>query len=265
MKELVFKNEEGLPVTSSLLVAQKFGKRHGDVLRVIRDLEADVAEISGNECKRNFAFTSQMVEQPNGGWREESYYLINRDGFSLLVMGFTGKDALRFKLSFIESFNRMETQLKEGYPSREALYEHIERYIDGKLGNQHKTAVSSLPPLDVHEDLEAYRYFDSYQTTDGVYLDKCAAREYYANACVLNALSGLLKQQYGVRGYSRKYSQTLFWHKAVELVRGVEVEKFPHTLPDHPRKLRAKYMNYFRSGYKSLIHKGIGNHNAKRK
>jgi phage regulator Rha-like protein len=71
-KEIVFRNENGQPVTSSLLVAQKFGKRHDHVLRDIRELERNIAEICGNECKPNFGVTSQMVEQPNGGWREES-------------------------------------------------------------------------------------------------------------------------------------------------------------------------------------------------
>lgn len=63
--DLVFKNNEGQPVTSSLLVAQKFGKQHKHVLRAIRDLEANISEVTENECKPNFGLTSQLVEQPN--------------------------------------------------------------------------------------------------------------------------------------------------------------------------------------------------------
>jgi phage regulator Rha-like protein len=69
MNDLVLKNSEGQLVTTSLLVAQKFGKRHADVLRAIHDLETQISEVSKDECKRIFALTSQLVEQPNGGFR----------------------------------------------------------------------------------------------------------------------------------------------------------------------------------------------------
>lgn len=40
-------------------------------------------------------------------------YIMNRDGFSLLAMGFTGKKALEWKLKYINAFNEMERQLRE--------------------------------------------------------------------------------------------------------------------------------------------------------
>jgi phage regulator Rha-like protein len=66
VKDLVFKGEYGMPATSSLLVAQRFGKRHADVMRAMEQLLQNMSQIGEDECKSNFAFTSQLVEQPNG-------------------------------------------------------------------------------------------------------------------------------------------------------------------------------------------------------
>ena len=109
MQELI-KNavemKDGKAVTTSLKIAEVFGKRHCDVIRSIERLE-----IPDNVSKRNFAFTSIPVSQPNGGTRQSPVYLITRDGFTLLAMGFTGAKAMRFKIAYIEAFNRMEATL----------------------------------------------------------------------------------------------------------------------------------------------------------
>ena len=110
MKDLVFKSEKGNPVTTSLLIAGKFGKRHSDVLRAIDEL---LSKLTENECKRNFALIDpREINQPNGGTRKERVFIMTRDGFTLLVMGFTGKEALKFKIEYINAFNQMEQQLK---------------------------------------------------------------------------------------------------------------------------------------------------------
>jgi Rha family phage regulatory protein len=103
MNELVqLKNDEA--VCSSLDVAEKFHKRHDNVLQGIRGLLK-------NEDTHKMFKLSHYVEKQNG----QSYpmYLMNRDGFSLLVMGFTGKAALEWKLKYIEAFNKMETIIRE--------------------------------------------------------------------------------------------------------------------------------------------------------
>lgn len=100
---------DGTVTTTSLQVAQSFGKRHRDVMRAIRNLLAEI----GEEHARNFARMSQEVEIGNGGVRQESAYRMNRDGFMLLAMGFTGKEALRWKLAYIAAFNRMEAELQK--------------------------------------------------------------------------------------------------------------------------------------------------------
>jgi Rha family phage regulatory protein len=101
MSKLVFL-ESGHPVTDSLTVAETFGKRHNDVLRDIRNLEC-----SEEFRERNFAQSTYI----NGQQREMPKYFITQDGFSFLVMGYTGKEAARFKEMYIGEFNHMKATL----------------------------------------------------------------------------------------------------------------------------------------------------------
>ncbi|WP_018123391.1 Rha family transcriptional regulator [Desulfovibrio oxyclinae] len=92
--------ENGKAMTTSLKVAEVFGKRHDAVLRDIRNLVG--------KGVHNFVETPYVHPQ-NG--QEYRMYLMDRDGFSLLVMGFTGDKALDWKLKYIEAFNKMEKAL----------------------------------------------------------------------------------------------------------------------------------------------------------
>lgn len=85
---------------------EKFGKRHGHVLRDIDKLISD----SPNLGSEMFIETTYVNE------RGENYrcFDMNRDGFSLISMGFTGKKALEWKLKYINAFNKMEETLKSG-------------------------------------------------------------------------------------------------------------------------------------------------------
>jgi len=105
MEELVFKSAKGNPVTTSLLVAIKFGKEHRHVLDAIRNL-ITTAE---NSAVLSMFYETTYLNSQN---KNQPMYIMNRDGFSLLVMGFTGQEALQFKLDFIVAFNGMEKQLK---------------------------------------------------------------------------------------------------------------------------------------------------------
>lgn len=102
MNELVIMKDQQA-VTTSLQVAEVFGKNHRDVLRTIDDLK-DV---------RNFTQMFSDGIEPDSYGRDRRIYYMNRDGFTLLAMGFTGKKALDFKLKYIEAFNDMEKAIKE--------------------------------------------------------------------------------------------------------------------------------------------------------
>lgn len=97
----------GRPATTSLEVAKFFGKRHDNVLR---DIDALLSQLPENSLQPNFEETYQEQETPFGV-KQIRVFILYRDGFMLLVMGYTGKKALSMKLPYIEAFNRMEEEL----------------------------------------------------------------------------------------------------------------------------------------------------------
>ena len=112
-KALVFlDNNQAL--TDSRTVAEQFGKNHQHVMRDIRELIKQTASVSHSPKLDSDMFVETSYQVEDGG-RRYPMYVMNRDGFSLLAMGFTGKKALQFKLKFIDAFNRMEEQLKRIY------------------------------------------------------------------------------------------------------------------------------------------------------
>ena len=90
-------------VTTSLQVAESFGKQHRNVLQSIKNLAAENSAV-GNMFVEGTYMNKQNHEQP--------MLYMNRDGFTLLAMGFTGKKALEFKLKYINAFNQMEDYIK---------------------------------------------------------------------------------------------------------------------------------------------------------
>ena len=94
----------GRPATTSLEVAQFFGKQHFHVLRTIKDLQ--------DNCPKNFTASNfGLSEYTDETGRTLPLFVLYRDGFMLLVMGYTGKKALAVKLAYIEAFNRLEAEL----------------------------------------------------------------------------------------------------------------------------------------------------------
>ncbi len=98
MNQLVFKNNNQA-VTSSISISNNFGKRHDNVLRDIENLRKDVL---------NFEEMFYKSTEPDSYGRDRKVYLMNRDGFTLLAMGFTGSKAMEFKMQYIKEFNKME-------------------------------------------------------------------------------------------------------------------------------------------------------------
>lgn len=108
MNEIVV-NRDGIKVTyendqmlvSSLEVSRNFQKEHKNVLQTINNLTAE------NSAAKNLFYESTYESRG----KQYPMYLMNRDGFTLLAMGFTGKDALEWKLRYIQAFNEMEAKL----------------------------------------------------------------------------------------------------------------------------------------------------------
>ncbi|PDU03599.1 peptidase [Escherichia coli] len=131
---------DGQAVTSSLAVADFFSKRHDDVLKKIRILDC-----SPEFCARNFAETSILVHQPNGGTRKLPCYHITRDGFAFLAMGFTGKRAAQFKEAYINAFNQMEKQLSK--PSVPSDVAHNASVLYSYISSIHQVWLQQLYPM----------------------------------------------------------------------------------------------------------------------
>lgn len=103
MNEIILSTQNGEPVASSRQIAESFGKEHKHVLTAIRQIL--VAEFSATKFFHETAFEYRGQKFPE--------YMMNRDGFTLLAMGFTGKAALEWKLKYIQAFNEMEKQLAQ--------------------------------------------------------------------------------------------------------------------------------------------------------
>ena len=97
---------DGKAVVTSKQVADHFGKQHRNVLVDIKNLLSD----SGEFGELNYLLTTYISSQN----KELPCYEMTRDGFTLLAMGYTGKDAQRWKIKYIEAFNAMERELLSG-------------------------------------------------------------------------------------------------------------------------------------------------------
>lgn len=134
MNELVHL-EHDEAVCSSLEVAEKFGKRHD---KLISEIERMYSDLIGKGCAQNGGdplFVKSSYIHPQNK-QEYPMYLMNRDGFSLLVMGFTGKKALDWKLKYINAFNQMENYIRE-----KQSQSWIETRTVGKLSRKAETDV----------------------------------------------------------------------------------------------------------------------------
>lgn len=149
MNELVkvFRNDA---VVSSLQVAEHFRKRHDHLLRIIKDAESTAPKIG--DVEKPFTKSTYIDKK---GERRPMYYL-NRDGFSFVVMGFTGKKAAEWKWKYIQAFNQMEKLLTERQTSA-----WLESRKAGKLTRRTET--------DVIKDLIAYAKAQGSQHADMLY------------------------------------------------------------------------------------------------
>lgn len=104
--------------TSSLKVAELFGKQHKNVIQKIESLDC-----SPEFTSANFSAHAQTIEIGNGATRESKYYEMTKDGFIFLVMGFTGVAAARIKEAYINTFNQMTAMLYNIHGSHSHIHQ----------------------------------------------------------------------------------------------------------------------------------------------
>lgn len=142
-KLVVIKNNQ--VVVSSRQVAEKFGKEHKHVLDSVREiLKAE------NSAVRFFQENMYKVEGNNKSYPE---YLMNRDGFTLLAMGFTGKEALQWKLKYIAAFNEMEQALNSKPVSALKAKE-----VEARLNNSRARVASTFLKVAQMTDISEYKH-----------------------------------------------------------------------------------------------------------
>ena len=125
MNDIILSTQNGEPVASSRDVAKRFGKEHNHVLRDIKALEEGVSKNGQTPMFYKTEYTHPQNHQ------KYPMYLMNRDGFSLLAMGFTGKEAVQWKLKYIAAFNAMEKQLAAQHKEQRAVQDaNIQNAID---------------------------------------------------------------------------------------------------------------------------------------
>jgi len=120
---------DGAATTTSLAVAEHFGRRHDNVVMAIRNAIAEVPEEFG---LLNFKESSYLNLQN----KLQPMYSLSRNGFAYIAMGFTGRHAARWKVAYIEAFDKMEAALRETpWPLTTRLIER-EDGLDGPIFNE---------------------------------------------------------------------------------------------------------------------------------
>lgn len=166
---------DGRPLADSRDIAARFGKRHADVLRSI-----DLLVATAPGCERNFAFSSAPRSMPNGGVKEERFCLVDRDGFAILAMGFTGSKAMAWKLDYISAFNAMEGEIRRraapavldlndpgalrtlllGYTEKVLALEAQVAVTEQRAATAESAVAASAPKVD---------FYDRFAEADGLY------------------------------------------------------------------------------------------------
>ena len=133
MTDLVFRGQNDQVKTNSLLVAETFEKEHRNVLKSIRKLMS----ATNVAVAQMFDETTYVNEQG----KEQPMFFMNRDGFTLLAMGFSGEKALKFKVDYINAFNKIEAELKSQQPKQLSAAESLLQSVQLLVAHERQLAI----------------------------------------------------------------------------------------------------------------------------
>lgn len=203
MNELV-KVQNNQVVASSRVVAENFEKQHSHVLRDIENLLKDVS---------NFGEMFHEATAPDSYGRPQRVYLMTRDGFTLLAMGFTGSKAIQFKLKYIEAFNRMEDKLRNlklNVPSYQ-IDNPIERakawIVEEEERQQLQLEVKEKEELLIEQEPKVQALDSLTGNTDKLHTTTQIATNYGMSAIKMNKLLHQLGVQYKQAGVWKLYAK----------------------------------------------------------
>lgn len=202
MNALVIKNQSGNDITTSLIVAEVFGKRHDHVLR-------DIENLSCSESFRvaNFGETPYVHEQNGQTYR---MYEMTKDGFSFLVMGYTGEKAGEFKEKFIIEFNKREDMLKsDDYILFRAAQIQEKKILALENELSIKQQVLEIQEEQIKELAPKAEYTDTVLQSNETYATTRIAQELGISAIALNKKLHEMRVQRKVDGQWILYAQYL--------------------------------------------------------
>lgn len=219
-------------VVSSRQVAEKFGKEHRHVLDSIR-------QILGAENSATKFFQEDSVE-----YRGQKFpvYLMNRDGFTLLAMGFTGKDALQWKMKYIAAFNDMEKQL-----NGKSISSLKAREIEARLNNSRARIASEFRKIAEKTDVPEYKRICQQKAAEALagvpLLPMEEAKEKTYSATDIGNLLGVSAKKIGALAskYQMKKPEygKLFYDKSPYSAKEVETFRYYANAIEEFRKLLA--------------------------
>ena len=151
------------PVTTSEFVAKAFGKKHCNVLAKIEEIFTQVPD---SFIKLNFKFNEKIVKV-GFGERHDKVYELTKDGFILLVMGFTGKNAMSIKIAYINAFNAMAEKLRQIQAQQHVAISHLiskEQADTIQHAVEERSKRTGEPYQKIYAGLHTYLGIDSYKT-----------------------------------------------------------------------------------------------------
>jgi Rha family phage regulatory protein len=168
-------NHEERTVVSSLDIAETFGKEHRRVLQ-------DIREIGCSKEFRLHNFVQSSYENSQG--KQQPMFLVTRDGFVLLAMGYTGELAMRFKEAYIKQFNAMESALRgkliereKGIAVRQALTKALQQSTENERMHGHAYSTYTNVIYKVLFGMNAAQLREKYQIKASDNLRDCFTQE----------------------------------------------------------------------------------------
>ena len=200
--------------TNSRIIAEKFEKEHRNVARDIRNL------IEANPEWGMLNFEQTPYVDPQNGQTYQMYEM-TRDGYSMLVMGFTGKKAMEWKIKFLAAFNAMELQLRAQSQAAQIDLNDPSQLVPLLTSYAQRTQVAEAKVIEMRPKAEA---FDRLEASEGAVVPRIAAK-------VLNVAERKLFRWLHAHGWAFKQSKT--WQGYSDKIMQGYLEHEPYTY-QHP-------------------------------
>lgn len=236
MNDLVQRNEKGIAITNSLLVAKKFNKNHAHVLRDIEDLGCSI-----EFRESNFGLSSYTSQQN----KELPMYEMTKDGFSFLVMGYTGQKAAKFKEDFIIAFNKMEALLNSDdyilMRSQQILTNRVNLLEDE---NRRLIEDNRKQEERLRIDAPKVQFAESFKASSTIYLMRDLAKYINQNICKMGEVrlyEWMVENKYLIKSKRWSNSKQKYEYSYMPTQRASDMKIF-HIVPTHISSENGDYL-----------------------